>query len=147
MDPDQPLSPVGRETVQRSARAMARLGIRPDVLIASEKTRSQQTAEILATALSFPKRHIRTEAAVKATVPPTQTLELLAAFAQARSILVAGHLPNLAEVAALLTGGVRGGLAFVNAGLTRLEVETFLPPKAVLLWHLPPQLLKQVGGE
>ena len=45
LDPHQPLSPVGREQAIKSARAMRTLGLRFQLVVASPKLRSLQTAE------------------------------------------------------------------------------------------------------
>lgn len=158
--PEEPLSPSGRDAAAKSARAMARLGLRPEALVHSPKERSRQTARIVAEALDLHSSVVTETEAVKAMTPAADTLRLVQDLerAGAASVLVVGHLPNLPELARLLCGlghradGVRG-LRFQNAGLTRLDCADLWAasedgeprPRAELVFHLTPALLQRLA--
>ena len=98
-DPEEPLSPNGKKQVSKAARAIKRMGLKFDVIIASPKTRSQQTAVLVAEAAGFPVERIVETEKVKAMTPAEETIAYLAQFDEKESILIAGHLPSLAEIA------------------------------------------------
>jgi phosphohistidine phosphatase len=50
-DPEEPLSPDGKKQILKAAKAIKKMGLQFDVVIASPKKRSQQTAEIVAEAV------------------------------------------------------------------------------------------------
>lgn len=145
--PEEPLSPMGLEQVEKSAAATARMAITFDAIIASPKLRSRETAELMARATGFPVSEIRTATEVKAMTPAHQTLELLDALADAQSVLVAGHMPNLARLASLLlTGDDRPRVAVHNAGLMCIEIPGPRSRRGTLAFSLTPQQLVLIAG-
>ncbi|MDD3310852.1 histidine phosphatase family protein [Pseudodesulfovibrio sp.] len=145
LDPNQPLSPVGREIVEKTARAAAVLGLRFELIVASPKLRSRQTAEIMARATGYPVSRIQVTEAAKAMAPARETIDFIKEYQGLESVLVTGHLPSLTKVAAaLLTGGTEPAVHIENAGLTQLD----LPEKgnATLNWHLTPAQLTLIAG-
>ncbi|THB71581.1 MAG: phosphohistidine phosphatase SixA [Desulfovibrio sp.] len=146
IDPEEPLSPLGRESVERSCRAMAALSVRPELILASPKLRSRQTAALVAKALNYPETAIVVTESVKAMASPGLILEDLAKNPPA-SVLIAGHLPHVAKLAAkVCTSGGAGDFVVENSGLTLVQVTNFAPLTGKLLWHAPPQVLHLVGA-
>jgi len=146
IDPDQPLSPVGRDQVIKSAEAVRRLGLGFDAVVASPKTRARQTAELVLGALGRGPEQIMVSEGVKAMARPEAAMELLRNLG-AESVLICGHLPHLNELASvLLTGksGVRLGID--NGGLTRIDAETMPTRQATLRWILSPLQLQLIAG-
>lgn len=137
LDETQPLSPMGRETVAKTARSAEVLGLRFDLVVASMKVRSLQTAQIMAEQTGYPvSRIVRTEA-VKAMASARTTIEFIKEYEGLDSILIAGHLPSLAKVAStLLTGDLPLAINIENAGLMQID----MPAKGngVLNWYLSP---------
>ncbi len=147
IDPDQPLSPVGREQIAKSAAALRRLGLGFDRILASPKTRSVQTAEAMAEAVGYPAKAIVVTDRVKAMTPPAETAAMLAEYAPLEAVLVCGHLPNLAELASLLLcdrGKTR--IAFANGGLVRLDLAPAPGREATLKFCLTPLHLQIIAG-
>ena len=145
LDPNQPLSPVGREAVAKTARAAAILGLRFELVIASPKQRSRQTAEIMAEATGYPVTRIQVTEAAKAMAKPQATIDFIREYQGLDSVLLAGHLPSLAKLAStLLSGGQELALRVENGGLMQID----LPAKGhgVLNWHLTPAQLALIAG-
>ena len=142
-DPEESLSPEGEAQVAKAAQAIKRMGLGFDVIIASPKKRSKQTAAIVAEAVGFPVENILETEKVKAMTPAEETINYLKQFADKKSILVAGHLPSLAEVASfLLTSGSKATIQFERGGLGRIDVESIPTNEGKLRWYLTPRQLQ-----
>jgi phosphohistidine phosphatase len=141
-DPEEPLSPDGKRQVSKAARAIKKMGLKFDVIIASPKTRSQQTAALVAEAVGFPVESIVKTEKVKAMTPADETIAYLKQFDEKNSILIAGHLPSLAEVAsALLSSGSKATIQFERGGIGRIDVEKLPTHEGKLRWYLTPAQL------
>jgi phosphohistidine phosphatase len=79
--------------------------------------------------------------------PAEQTIDYLKQFAGKRSVLIAGHLPSLAEVAsALLTAGSKATIQFERGGIGRIDVESLPTSEGKLRWYLTPAQLELMVG-
>jgi phosphohistidine phosphatase len=137
--PEQPLSPVGREQIEMSGAAMRRMGLGLELMLCSPKARSLETASIIAEYLNYPPENILASEALLPSAPPDQALALLGGYAKLQAVFVAGHLPNLAELAAtLLSSGAKVRLQFDNGGLCRLDLPMLPTDKAILRYFLTP---------
>ncbi len=146
-DPEESLSPEGETQISKAAQAIKKMGLEFDVVIASPKKRSQQTAAIVAEAIGFPGESIVVTDKVKAMTPAEQTIDYLKQFAGKRSVLIAGHLPSLAEVAsALLTAGSKATIQFERGGIGRIDVESLPTSEGKLRWYLTPAQLELMAG-
>ena len=146
LNESQPLSPVGREQVEKSGRAAAILGLRFQLVAASPKVRSMQTAEIMAEQTGYPVRRIIVTEAVKAMAPVAETLAFINEYVGLDSILITGHLPSLGLLAsAILSPGKPVDIRVENGGLMQLELE---PGRSagVLNWSLTPSQLSVLAG-
>ncbi|EGB13520.1 putative phosphohistidine phosphatase, SixA [Pseudodesulfovibrio mercurii] len=146
VNPNQPLSPVGREQVEKSARAAAILGLRFQLVAASSKVRSIQTAEIMAGQTGYPVERIVVTDAVKAMAPTAETINFIREYEGLDSILITGHLPSLALLAsAILSPGRHVEVRVENGGLMQLGLE---PGKSAgtLNWALTPTQLTVLAG-
>ncbi|MGD8777123.1 MAG: phosphohistidine phosphatase SixA [Syntrophobacterales bacterium] len=142
-DPEESLSPEGEAQVSKAAQAIKRMGLGFEVIIASPKKRSKQTAAIVAEAVGFPVEDILETEKVKAMTPAEETINYLKQFADKKSVLIAGHLPSLAEVASfLLTSGSKATIQFERGGLGRIDVESIPTNEGKLRWYLTPQQLQ-----
>jgi phosphohistidine phosphatase len=118
-DPERPLTQRGVVDVHRVARRCAESGIvRAERIVHSGKTRARQTAEAWGQSLGVlvdegQDLAPRADASIWATRAATETADLL----------LVGHLPHLAELAALLLTGDREKriVAFEQSGLVGLE--------------------------
>lgn len=146
-DPEESLSPEGEEQLSKAARAIKKMGLTFDVIIASPKKRSKQTAAIVAEAVGFPLNKIVETDQVKAMTPAEDTIRYLKQFEEKSSLLIAGHLPSLAEVAsALLTSGSRAAVQFERGGIGRIDVDDLPTHQGRLRWYLIPEQLELMVG-
>jgi phosphohistidine phosphatase len=136
-DPSRPLTELGREEVERVARAAARLGLRIPAIWHSGKLRARQTAEILAQRL-LPSPEVSSMIGLAPNDDPAPCARAVEEVAG--PVAVVGHLPHLNRLASLLLVGdpARNLVAFRRAGFVYLtrEAEGWR-----LRWILTPELL------
>lgn len=136
LDAQQSLSPLGREQVTKSAKAVRILGLQFELMIASRKVRSQQTAEIIARHTGYPVQRIEITESVKAMADPIKTIEFIREYNGLDSIFIAGHQPSIARtVSHLLVGNDALNLKITNGGLIQIDF-TFSTMKGQLNWAL-----------
>jgi len=146
-DQEEGLAPEGKTRIQASGKALKKLGVRFDANLSSPKKRSRQTAAIVAKEVGFPVEKIIETTKVKAMTPPEETLRALSELSGVSSVLVAGHLPSVAEVASfLLTQGSKATVAFEMGGCCRIDVDTLPTHEGRLRWYLLPEQLKVIAG-
>jgi len=137
-DPDPPLSAEGVEQIKASARAMHQLGILPAAILCSPKQRARQTAVLIAEGLQLPAREIISTETVKPTAPASEALAFLDRYRETLSLLIAGHLPSLANIATLMLGGTTPlPIQFENGGLCRIDTEAPAAGRGRLIFHIP----------
>lgn len=119
-DPARPLTARGRAEVERVAAQAARLGLALAEIRHSDKLRARQTAEILARHLR-PARGLRQVGGLAPHDDPRPVAAELAVLEA--PVLVVGHLPHLARLAALLLGGdpARPPIRFRSGALVCLD--------------------------
>jgi phosphohistidine phosphatase len=145
-DPEESLSPDGKKQVSKTAKAIKKMGLHFDVIIVSPKKRSQQTALLVAEAVGFPVEGIMETEKVKAMTPAEETVDYLAQFNEKDSIIIAGHLPSLAEIASvLLTSGSKATIQFERGGLGRIDVDKLPTHDGKLRWYLTPAQLELIA--
>jgi len=145
-DPDEGLSPDGDAMIHASGKALKKMGITFDVILASPKKRSGQTAAIVAEEVGFPPEKIMETEKVKAMTPPEETIKVLREYGANRKVLIAGHMPSLAEVASsLLTEGSHATIAFERGGCCRIDVEDLPTHSGHLKWYLTPEQLRLIA--
>jgi phosphohistidine phosphatase len=137
-DRDRPLSDQGHADVERLAEVLARAGVRIERVIHSGKLRAQQSAELLAQALT-PGVEPETSGLINPNDPPS-------AFdwqseSWNRDTLVVGHLPFMARlVAQLVTGDEdRPFVAFTPGTAICLE---HAEDSWRINWMIRPELLR-----
>jgi phosphohistidine phosphatase len=145
LDPHQPLNPVGRELTEKSARAARSLGLRFELVVASPKLRSRQTAEIMAKTTGYPVSRITETEAVKAMASPRDAIAFISEYEGLDSILVVGHQPSIGTLAAHLLGSDGLALTIENSGLLQIGIKN-IGDKGTLNWHLSPTQLALIAG-
>lgn len=118
VNPDRPLSAQGRRDVDRVAEFAAAAGVRVQEVWCSNKTRSRETAELLAARLGGVARERG------GLGPGDDVPDVLTWIACADSdVAIAGHLPHLSLLAAAMlhTKGKREPIAFQRAGIVAFE--------------------------
>ena len=120
VDPMRPLSSVGRAATERLAGRAARRGAKPDVIWHSGKLRARQTAELFWKACN-PFAPLSAERGLLPDDPPQWIRDRLAG--ETRSILLAGHMPYLPRLLAMLAGAGDEARAFPLHGCVALEAD------------------------
>jgi phosphohistidine phosphatase len=145
-DDQRPLSRDGARKWKRAAHGLAQVVPGVDHLLTSPLTRTFQTAEILAKALSpSPKVQLLDELR-----PDARAASLVAAL-RAKSpkgtVVLVGHEPMLSELAARLLH-LQGSLEF-RKGAAMLLVTSGLGTRgpARLEWFLTPRVLRAIAGK
>lgn len=114
---NRPLSDAGAVAMAHEAWVLARLGVRPDLILTSPLERATQTAGIVASGLGLEDR-LRTERGLGPGFGMKKLRRLLLEHSHAESIMLVGHDPELSTVIRKLTGGhvvlSKGGLAHVH---------------------------------
>ena len=145
-DFDRILADRGNEDALRMGRVLARLGAKPDAIVASPAARAKETAEVAAKAMSF-TGSIRLESALY-NAPGEAWLDALRALPErAESALLVAHSPGIAEAAALLCGASPGSFDVPTGGLIALVDDTELwrdlgEGESALRWFLRPKLIE-----
>jgi phosphohistidine phosphatase len=122
------------------------MGVNLDVIISSPKKRSQQTAAIVAKELALATDKIIETDRVKPMAPAANTIDFLVGLLNRNRILIAGHLPSIAEIASfLLAEQSKVMINFEMGGVCRIDVETLPTHSGVLQWYLRPDQLRLLG--
>jgi phosphohistidine phosphatase len=129
-DDERRLTDRGREQSVAAGRALAALGLEFQHVFTSPKVRARDTAALACTALDAePVEH----AALRSGFDRDDALELLAATADDKRILVVGHDPDFSQVVHDLTGArvglKKGGVAGVKLQGAHGELVALLRPR------------------
>ena len=117
VDPQRPLSPLGRQAVERLAASAAGKGAKPQVVWHSGKLRAKQTAEAFWRACN-PFAEFSATRDLRPEDSPQWMRDRLRA--ESRDVLIAGHYPHLPGLLALLLPGSHG---FPQHGIVALVTE------------------------
>ena len=143
IDPKQPLSPVGTEQTEQSARAAGKLGLCFEAVISSTKLRAEQTAALMAKGTGYPVSAVVKTDLVKAMASTAEAMAFLKKYEARASVLICTHLPFAANFAsALMSGGPSARIRVENGGLLCLDVPELPTNAAVLKYYLTPRHLK-----
>jgi phosphohistidine phosphatase len=138
-DSDRPLNAEGIESLQKSAKRLAKLTLEPGLILHSPYVRAKQTAVIVATALEATAR-LREDA----RLAPGFGIELLGQIlkenAAAAALMLVGHNPDFEEVASAVIGG--GSISVGKGAVACIEIETVSSrPAGSLKWLASKKLL------
>jgi phosphohistidine phosphatase len=111
VDSRRPLSPSGRETVERLAQFAAARGIKPTVVWHSGKLRAKETADAFWRACN-PFAEFSATRDLQPDDPPDWMRDRLRG--ESRDILIAGHYPHLPRLLTLL---LKTGRSFPQHGI------------------------------
>jgi len=139
------LTDEGRKKLKKGAEALAKLLPELALVATSPYARTQESAEILARA--WPRPPMISEVADLAPGGSSAAVvKFLLAQKALPAIALVGHEPDLSTLAGLLlTGKERSFVEMRKGGAALLDFPGRLAPGgAVLLWHLPPGLLRDL---
>jgi phosphohistidine phosphatase len=146
-DPEEGLGSEGKEKIHAGGKALKKMGVTFDAILSSPKKRSKDTAAIVAEQVGFPLEKIIETKNVKAMAPPEDTVQALSELSGAQRVLIAGHLPSVAEVASfLLTEGSKAAVQFEMGGCCRIDVDELPTHSGRLRWYLTPAQLELIAS-
>jgi phosphohistidine phosphatase len=137
-DFERPLTAEGRADIEKSARRLREIGLRPDYILTSPLVRARQTADILAEVFKLDNG-----AVVDSRVDPAFDLarlrSILSDYARAEGIVLVGHEPSFSEVVSELIGG--GAVVCKKGSVARIDLATPESKHGELVWLLQPKTL------
>jgi phosphohistidine phosphatase len=141
-DEERPLTPEGRARFRGTARGIAKILGRPDVLLTSPWLRARQTASILAKAWG------RVEPVEETALAGGTFEEQAVALDRHRDaglVAIVGHEPYLSELLARLIGA-RGGerLELKKGGIALVELDGGIDEGGALRLYLGPGVLRRL---
>jgi len=120
VDPQRPLSGLGRVHADMLAARAAERGVRPDVIWHSGKLRARQTAEAFRQACN-PLAELSAIRGLQPADPPAWIRDQV--IRETRAVMLVGHMPHLPRLFTLLvTGREDPLLEFPMHGLIALEI-------------------------
>jgi len=134
-DDERPLTDFGKKEVRDVAKFLARLKVRPDLIVTSPLPRAAQTAEIAA---DYLKPKLRKDELLE---PGFGMSELGTILKRHRSkvLMLVGHEPDFTNVISGLTGA---SLKLSKAGVALLDVDPESQEGRVL-WLFPPKFARK----
>ena len=144
VDPERGLSAEGQDHVRVAARALSNLGTSITGICSSPKKRAIQTAQAVAEAFLLPDSALRVMEVLEPLVPPEEAVEALKPLGLEGALLLAGHLPSLAEICAYIMD-CQSKIAFRMSGVGCLRVEQWGRGGGTLLWYLAPEHLAKIA--
>ncbi len=136
-DAERPLSEKGRGHCERLGAFLAATGFQPDAIIASPKTRAEQTAELVADALGLT---VEIDERLGHGIDVEGVEDVLRAAGDPFRAVLVGHDPDFTELVAALASAENAPMR--KGALARIDAERPLRPgSGELRWLLPPDLL------
>lgn len=149
-DQDRALTAEGREDVQVAGKALAKLGVKFDVVAASPLKRAKDTASILNSALRR-REPVQEWDELKPEGSKSALYRRLAKFRVNSSVLAVGHEPYLTTIIGEITGmGGEGSAGFrivlKKTGMAKVNVVGFSPRiRGELRWLLTPRQVRRLS--
>lgn len=137
-DASRPLTAEGRERMEREAKALAKLGLDPGVIVTSPLVRAKQTAEILADALKMRKKLVE-DGRLAQNFDRAKLAGVLQDHAGVENVVVVGHEPDFSALVGEIVGGA--AIALKKGGIACVELASASAPAGELLWLVPPKVL------
>ena len=134
-DDERPLTKRGKKEMRELAKFLARLKVRPTLIVTSPLPRAAQTAEIAA---DYLKAKVRKDELLAPGFGMSQLRTALKRH-QAKVLMVVGHEPDFTNVISGLTGA---SLKLSKAGVALLDVTPEFE-EGKLLWLFPPKLARK----
>lgn len=138
-DHQRKLTEVGIQRVNRAAKALRVLGLKPSRLYASPLIRARQTADIVAQTLGIAVQ-VRTE------VGPGFNAAAVSALVRDLSVddevIFVGHEPDFSATIRELTGAC---VELKKGGMARIDIDSYHPLKGTLIWLIAPKLFDEMG--
>jgi len=143
-DSKRPLTSRGIARLKKEAKALDKLEVVFDQIIASPLLRTRQTADVLSESMKS-KPPVATADALAPAGTPAAVIQELGKHMRKGRLALVGHEPNLGELAGRLIGA-RAPIEFKKGAVCRIDFEV-LPPKGMgqLRWFITPGMLREIG--
>ncbi len=145
-DPERHLNNDGVNQCHLTGIALKKLDIQFDIIVSSPKARARQTAEIIAEEVGYSRDGIKiTEALVPAALPK-ETISYLNDFADAKRVMLAGHLPLLGYLTSeLLINTSEISFYFEPGAVCHIDTEQPHTFAGHFRWFLTPEHLRLIA--
>jgi phosphohistidine phosphatase len=134
-DDERPLTDFGKNEVRDVAKFLARLKVRPDLVVTSPLPRAAQTAEIAA---DYLKAKLRKDELLAPGFGMSELPTILKRH-RSKALMLVGHEPDFSNVISGLTGA---SLKFSKAGVALLDVDPE-SEEGRLFWLFPPKFARK----
>lgn len=142
----RPLTTRGEERTYGAASGLARLEPEIRVILTSPLVRAVQTARVLEAVLE--DAEVETLEALRPGGSFREIIAALGRFADAESVALVGHEPELGKLAGTLVFGAPSALPLKKAGACSIRFEGAIRAGAgQIVWFLPPRMLRRHAGK
>ncbi len=145
-DPERHLNNDGVNQCHLTGTALRKLDIQFDLIVSSPKARARQTAEIIAEEVGYSRDGIKITEALVPTALPKETISYLNDFADAKRVMLAGHLPLLGYLASeLLINTSEISFYFDPGAVCHIDTEQPHTFAGHFRWFLTPEHLRLIA--
>lgn len=143
-DSKRPLTPKGAAMIQAEGRALAKLGLQPDVILHSPLVRARETAAHIAAALQR-LDCLRECQPLQPGFDFNRLRYLLKEYAHCESLWLVGHMPDVADVVRALT---KADVKFSEGTVAHISLsQANESPTGTLLWLATAEMLTALAQE
>ena len=135
-DDERPLNEDGIQKMKAEAKTIERLDLKLDAILTSPLVRARQTADLVAHQLALTPIE---EAGLAHGFNLDHLRDIMGRHPNARALMLVGHEPSFSATMGQLIGG--GRIQMKKGGLGRIDVDSFEPLGAQLVWLLTPKQL------
>ncbi len=145
---DRPLTPEGIEKMQKAARGLRNLSVRPDLILTSPLPRALQTAQIMLKELEG-KVPVKTLACLSPGGSREEVYREIQQRERLESLMLVGHQPSLGEIAGEIAwGSAENYIELKKGGACCLLLDKLRPtPSGTLLWLATPSMLRSIAND
>lgn len=140
-DFDRPLTPQGRERMEREAKAIGDLDLSLDCIVTSPLVRAKQTAELVAARVGC--TNVVEDRRLANGFNLRRLGEILSSHPDARSIMLVGHEPSMSATIGDAIGSANVELK--KAALAGIDFGDHSSPAGTLIFLIPPKVLVALG--
>jgi phosphohistidine phosphatase len=136
-DADRALTPEGRRRLRHVLELASEAKVKPDLILTSPLKRAVQTAAIARQVFGHKEKIAESRALLPGSSTDETWQEIRAHEEAAPSLLLVGHNPLFADLAAYLLGTPNAQVEFKKGAIMRIDFESLsLKPKGILRWYL-----------
>jgi phosphohistidine phosphatase len=136
-DSERALTQDGRRKLRYVLKLAAEAKVKPELILSSPLKRALQTAAIAKQVLGSDEEITESRALLPSSSPEEVWAEIRAHNGAVDSILLVGHNPLFADLAAYLLGTPNAQVEFKKGAIMRIDFESLgFKPKGTLRWYL-----------